>query len=177
MRRNVQFLSAVLVFSGVLTCVFNVGGDVPVVPTAQAQDDSGTSGQIEGTWLLTVTPPLPQIPPFKVFVSFARGGAFVTSPEVTATGVVVGQSQNGAWTHLGGHEFASTGMEFGTVPDTGQPGIFKIRSIFQLISKDDLVGNGSLSFCDTSGDNCRPLPACSTIQGKRIKAEAPSCPQ
>jgi hypothetical protein len=177
MRRNILFLSAVLFFSGLLTCVFNVGGDVPVVPKAQGQKTGGTSGQIEGTWLLTVTPPLPQIPPFKVFVSFARGGAFVASPEVTATGVVVGESQNGAWAHLGGQAFASTGMAFGTMPDTGQPGVFKIQSIFELRSQDELVGNGSLSFCDTAGDNCRPLPACSTIQGKRIKAEPPSCPQ
>jgi hypothetical protein len=74
MRRNVVVSSAVFLIAGLLTCAFNIGSNVGVAPKAQAQDDGGTSGQIEGTWLLTVTPPVPQIPTFKVFISFARGG-------------------------------------------------------------------------------------------------------
>ena len=177
MRRNYFVFSAVFLLAGLLTCTFNIGTNMGVVPKAQAQDDGGTAGQIEGTWLLAVTPPVQNIPPFKVFVSFARGGAFVASAEFTTAGAIVGDPQNGAWRRVGSDEFASTGMAFGIMPDNGQPGIFKIRTVYRLTSKDELAGNGSLSFCDTSGDNCRTLPACSTIQGTRVKAEAPSCPE
>ena len=177
MRRNFVVFSAAILFAGLLSCAFNIGSNIGVVPKAQAQGDGGTAGPIEGTWLLTVTPPVPHIPPFKVFVSFARGGAFVTSAEVTEGGAIVGGPQNGAWKKIGDHEFASSGMAFGTMPDTGQPGIFKIDSVFRLAGKDELVGNGSLSFCDTSGNTCRTQPGCSTIQGTRVKAEAPSCPE
>ena len=177
MRRNFLVFGAVFLIVGVLSCAFNLRGDVGVVPKAQAQDNGATSGEIEGTWLLTVIPPVPTIPPFKVFVSFARGGAFLASEEVTEGGVIVGTPQNGAWTHTGGHEFVSTGMAFGNVPPANLPGTFKIQSVYRLLDKDDLDGNGRLSFCDTSGENCRTLPGCSTIEGTRIKAEAPSCPE
>ena len=175
MRRKFLVFSAAFLIAGVLSCAVNLGSNLGVVPKALAQDDGATSGEIEGTWLLTVTPPVPIIPTFKVFVSFARGGAFVASEEVTASGAIIGTPQNGAWKHLGGHEFASTGMAFGNVPPTNQPGIFKIQSVFRLLGKDELEGNGRLASCDTAGENCRPLPACSTIQGTRVKAEAPLC--
>jgi len=177
MKRKFLVLSTAFLFACLLTCAFNFASNIGVAPKAQAQDDGGTSGQIEGTWLLTVTPPVPQIPTFKVFVSFARGGAFVASEEFTTSGNVIGDPQNGAWKHIGGHEFASTGMAFGIMPDNNQPGIFKIQSVFLLLGNDELEGKGRLAFCDSFGNNCRPLPGCSTIQGTRVKAEAPSCPE
>jgi len=52
MRRNFLVFCAAFLLVGLLTCAFNVGSNIGVVPKARAQDDGGPAGQIEGTWVV-----------------------------------------------------------------------------------------------------------------------------
>jgi hypothetical protein len=138
------------------------------VPNVQA---AGTAPQIEGTWLLTVTtPPAAQRPPFKVLVSFARGGVFTTSAESDGTT----PPQNGTWQMVGPNEYASTALAFVHTPNLMT---IKIKGLHRLVSEDELEGVGEAAICDASGNNCQRFPGCSTVQGTRVEVESPSCPQ
>jgi len=127
--------------------------------------------QIEGTWLLTVTtPPEAQRPPFKVLISFARGGVFTASAESDQRT----PPQNGTWKRIGEDEYASTALAFG--PDPGNLFTLKIKSLYRLVSENELEGLGEAAMCDASGNNCQSFPGCSTLHATRLTVEPPSCP-
>jgi hypothetical protein len=47
-------------------------------------------------------------------------------------------------------------------------GMLQTNQVFQLTSKDELVGLANLNVCDIRGENCTPLPGVSTVTGKRM---------
>jgi hypothetical protein len=161
-----------------ITCAVSLsllltGGLVPnsrtglsFVPDVQAS--SGVSPQIEGTWLLTVTPP-PQSgqPPFRVLISFARSGIFLASAEASATGL---PAQYGSWTKAG-DQYVATALSFGA----SGVSTFRVRSVFSFIGEDELGGSGDLSICDASGKYCQSFPGCSSLRATRLSVEPPSC--
>lgn len=145
-----------------------------LVPSSQAQTGTIVAPQIEGTWLLTVTPPLGSgQPPFQVLVSFGRGGVFLASAERGTQGL---PAQYGSWMKSGSTAYITTALAFGSGPG-GQPLTFKVKSQFALVGDDLLEGNGSLAICDPTGNNCNVFPGCSVLSATRVKAEAPSCSQ
>jgi len=47
--------------------------------------------------------------------------------------------------------------------------------VFQLTSKNELVGYGTVDICDTHGENCTALPGPpGTLTGKRMIATIPT---
>jgi hypothetical protein len=171
MRRN----SVILSISAMLTLVLSYAlavernSDSSLVPSVQARP--AVAPQIEGTWLLTVTtPPEAGRPPFKVLVSFARGGVFIASAESDQATA----PQNGTWKMVGPNEYASTALSFG--PDPNNLFTIKIKGLNRLVSENELEGVGEAAICDASGNNCQRFPGCSTIHGTRLTVEPPSCP-
>ncbi len=89
-----------------------------------AQQRHAQARRLEGSWAITVTPVpppgVPPLPPRHVYATFARGGAAIGSDR----GLPFGSPQHGAWTHLGGNEFAYT-----LIQDLfDATGIFRARS-------------------------------------------------
>ena len=166
-------LSLSLLLSGVLSPDGNKG--FGLVPGARADDGAAAAPQIEGTWLLGVTPP-PESgrSPFNVLISFARGGVFLASAEAGAQGL---PAQSGTWTKVGSKEYVSTALAFGTGATPYDVFTFKVRSLFRVVGEDELEGGGQIAICDASGANCQSLPGCSALRALRVKAETPSCPK
>jgi hypothetical protein len=170
MRRSLVVSIAVTViltlWSGFAIKSENTG----LMPSVQA---GGTAPHIEGTWLLTVTtPPEAGRPPFKVLVSFARGGVFTASAE--SDGAT--PPQNGTWEMVGANEYASTALAFIHGPGPNDLMTINIKGLHRLVSEDQLEGVGEAAICDPSGNNCQRFPGCSTLQGTRVTVEIPSCP-
>jgi len=46
--------------------------------------------------------------------------------------------------------------------------MLQTSQVFQLTSKNELVGLVNLSACDIHGENCTPLPGLGTLTGKRM---------
>lgn len=171
MRRNSVILSIAATLTIVLLCALAMErkSDSSLVPSVQA--NPAVAPQIEGTWLLTVTtPPEAGRPPFKVLVSFARGGVFIASAESDQATA----PQNGTWKMVGPNEYASTALSFG--PDPNNLFTIKIKGLNRLVSENELEGVGEAAICDASGNNCQRFPGCSTIHGTRLTVEPPSCP-
>jgi hypothetical protein len=171
MRRSSVVLSIAAPLTLVLLWGFAIEkeNDGSLVPSVQARP-TAVAPQIEGTWLLTVTtPPEAGRPPFKVLASFARGGVFTASAESDQAT----PPQNGAWEKVGPNEYASTALSFGPNPNLFT---IKIKSLYRLVSENELEGVGEAAICDASGNNCQRFPGCSTIDGTRLTVEPPSCP-
>jgi len=171
MRPNSVILRIVATLTIVLLCALAVerNSASSLVPSVQARPAVGP--QIEGTWLLTVTtPPEAGRAPFKVLVSFARGAVFTASVESDQRT----PPQYGAWKMVGPNEYASTALSFG--PNPSNLFTIKIKTLYTLVSEDELEGVGEAAICDASGNNCQRFPGCSTIRGTRLTVEAPSCP-
>ncbi len=139
----------------------------------QAKDDDG---QIEGTWSVIVTPPAGGPPAYLSIASFANGGVMLTSPD-PSFGPSATSSGQGSWEKTNGGRFISTHVAFMYGPGGNIAGAIKINSSYHLTGKDSFEGRGQPQICDASLNNCFTIPVCATLQGTRIKAEAPSCPQ
>jgi len=167
MKRN--FTVFVVTVSLVVLLAYGASAGVSSAP----QVNGGASApEIEGTWLLTVTtPPQAMRPPFKVLITFARGGAFLASEE-SDHGT---PAQNGTWERTGGNQFASTALSFGH-DQNGNLFTIKINSLFTLVNENALQGVGEAEICDASGNNCQRFPGCSSLSASRVTVEPPSCP-
>ncbi len=121
---------------------------------------------IQGSWIFTVTPGPGGPPPFSAVASFAAGGVFL------ATGsddrVNPASELHGSWERIPRNRYGSTTYFFVFDPTGHAVGMLLTHQVFQLASKNALVGVGDLSVCDLHGDNCAPLPGISTIAGKRM---------
>jgi hypothetical protein len=180
MKRNIVFSAAFLI-AGLLTCEFNIGGNAGVVSSAQAQgDDVATAGQIEGTWLVTVTPPAGGPPAYFSTASFGRGGTLITAPDPSIEPGVTSTGQ-GSWEKTGRRQFTSTHIAFiygagGTIVGT-----IKINSTYRLTDSDTFEGFGQLQICDSTGENCffpgppGVPPPCANLHGERLKATGTTC--
>jgi len=174
MKRSVTVVavSLSLLLSGVLSPDAKKG--LGLVPGVRADDGATAAPQIEGTWLLTVTtPPEAGRAPFQVLISFARGGVFLASAEARAQGL---PAQYGTWKKAGSNEYVATALTLVTGATPNDVFTFKVKSLFRVVSEDELEGAGELAICDASGNNCQSLPGCSTLHAVRLRAEPPSCP-
>jgi hypothetical protein len=135
--------------------------------------------ELEGTWIVTVTPPFGG-PAFLGLGSYARGGVLIVSPDrlppIPGLGTVTGSAQ-GSWRAVGPRQFVSTHVEFryGSVGEV--LGTAKVRATTRLTSDDTFEGHGQLVFCDAMLEHCStPSGPLSTISGKRLRAEPPIFP-
>jgi len=126
------------------------------------------SQQLEGSWVVTVTPVVPpgvpQPLPFRAYGTFARGGGSFSSDRNLPL-----SKQYGTWAHRGGHEFAwtTTGDLFDVMGNF--VGTLKVRAKATVIGNDEFVGVSNGEFRDAAGNVTRG--GCATIRGERIKVE------
>lgn len=177
MKRNTKKIGVTISLALLLACglIGSIGKGGGVVQ-ANDRDDQSSSRQIEGTWSIVVTPPAGGPPAYLAIASFADGGVLVTSPD-PSVGPSPTSSGQGTWERTGVNRFASIHVAFMYGPGGSITGAIKINSNYRLTGRNSFEGRGQLQICDASVNNCFTIPACSTLQGTRIKAEPPSCPQ
>ena len=158
-----------------LMCLLSASG---AEANEQAGADPGSAGSdgIEGTWILTITPPFGGAQ-FLAFTSYIPGGVSISSPDrlppVPGLGTVIGSAQ-GSWAPVGHRRFVSTHVEFryGTVGEV--VGTVKLRATTRLTSENTLEGQGQLVFCDAVLQHCSATgSALATVVGTRLRAEGP----
>jgi len=139
---------------------------------AKASDTK--SAQMEGSWIVTVTPVVPpgvpQPPSFRAYATCARGGALIGSDTQRPS-----SKQHGAWAHLRGNEFAATTVEQ-LFDESGHPaGTLKVRTSIFITGEDEFVGVSNGEQHDAAGNLI--FSRCGTIRGERITIEplAPQC--
>ena len=125
-----------------------------------------TQEPIQGSWIFTVTPAPGGPPPFSALASFAAGGVFLATGEDDR--VNRASELHGSWERITRNRYGSTTYFFIFDPAGHAVGMLLTHQVFQLTSKNDLVGLGDLSACDVHGDNCTLLPGISMITGKRM---------
>lgn len=131
------------------------------------------SQRLEGSWVATVTIARPNAPPpFRVYFSFARGGSFVSND--MRTPLLTG---HGAWMHLGGEEYAFTGVNEGFDAMGNFAGTFKGRARITIRAENPnvFVGVSNAEQRNAAGDII--VQGCSTMRAERITVEplAPLC--
>jgi hypothetical protein len=124
--------------------------------------------QLEGSWDVTITPAVPpgvpQPPSFILHATIARGGAYFGS-----TRTFPFNKHHGAWTHLGGNEFAWTFAEDRYDVMGNFVGTTKVRARVTVTGKDTFVGVSNGEQRDVAGNLVSNR--CSTIRGERIVIE------
>lgn len=174
MKRKVLAVGMAFSFVAVLACGLLYG----VTSSVQGQAVATNALQLEGTWLVTVTPPPGGPPQYISLGSYMNGGVLITSPDPSVGPSVTSPGQ-GTWIRTGGNEFASAHVAFTYDAGGNISGAIRIKASYQLTGKDRFEGNGQLQFCDTSLSNCFTPPGCpvlASVLGQRIVAEPPSCP-
>ena len=174
MRRKLLILVVVLSLLAPIAC----GLSYRLTASVAAQAVATNALRLEGTWLITVTPPAGGPPQYISLGSYMSGGVLITAPDPSVGPGVTSPGQ-GTWIRTGGNEFASTHVAF-TYDSAGHiTGTIRIKATYQLNGKDTFDGSGQLQFCDASIENCFTPPGCpalAVVRGQRIEAEGPSCP-
>jgi hypothetical protein len=130
--------------------------------------------QLEGSWVVTVSPVPPpgvQAPPsFRAYANFARGGAYLGADRRRPS-----SKQFGSWVHLYGNEFAATIIEDFYDQSGNFTGTLKLRQRYIVVSHDEFVGVTTAEERDANGDLL--FTRCARSKGERIKIEplAPQC--
>ena len=148
----------------------------PTSSSSSGRDDHDDS-LIEGTWILTVTPP-GGAPSFRAVAAYAKGGVVVTTPDRLPPNL--GNTLNdaiGAWRETGHRSFVSTQVEFRYGPMGNVIGSVKLRATARITRYDTLEGNGQLQLCDADVANCSPASSdLAVVVGRRLVAEGPIVP-
>lgn len=118
---------------------------------------------LEGTWIFTVTPAVPQPPSFRTYATFSRGGTFIGSDRSRP----LDGPQHGVWQHLGGNEFAWSIIQDRFDALGNFLGTFSGRTNATLTGPDTLVGVASVELRDAAGNIT--LARCATLRGERFK--------
>ncbi|HZN12071.1 MAG TPA: hypothetical protein VFC61_10350 [Blastocatellia bacterium] len=183
--RKVIFALVLATMTAIPTIIARAQSGEPEHAAAQALAESGVvdvlehvkqaqAQQLEGSWVVTVTPAVPpgvpQPPSFRAYGSFSRGGATFGSDRRRPT-----SKQHGTWAHLGGNQFAWTAIEDLFDGMGNFTGSVTIRVRITVTGKDEFVGVSNGEERDAFGNVT--FSRCGTIRGERIKIEplAPQC--
>lgn len=159
-------------------------GDTALYPAAAGQGDildvlerfrQAQSQRLEGSWEYTISPQpppgIPAPPPFRTYLSYARGGA-VTGADRSRP---FAGALHGSWAHLGGDEFATTTLSDQFDMMGNFLGSIKVRTRITLTGADKLVGIATAEDLNPAGTVV--ATRCATFRAERIKIEplAPQC--
>lgn len=126
------------------------------------------SQQLEGSWIVTVTPlvppGVPQPPAFRAHATVARGGAFFGSDRTRPF-----SKQHGSWAHIRGNDFAWTVTEDLFDGMGNFAGTIKVRARLTVTGKDEFTGFSNGEARDAAGNLI--FNRCATLRGERIKVE------
>jgi hypothetical protein len=156
MKRNLMSRILTVVTPMLIACVVLAPG-----ASAAAQDP------IQGSWIFVVTPPPGAGSPFSALASFAAGGVFLGTGENDRSVVHVSEV-HGSWERFTQNRYGSTQYLFAFDSTGNAVGMLRNDQVFQLTSKNDLVGYAVVNLCDTHGENCTALPGLGTLTGKRM---------
>lgn len=181
MKRKTVAVGLAISLTLLLACalVISSGRGGGLVPSVQASEESDGAPMIEGTWIVTVTPPAGGPPAYMSLASFATGGVMTTPPDPSVgPGASNGQ---GSWERTRGTRNGFTSSHVAFMSDAGGhiTGTVRINSNYHLIGKNTFEGSGQIKFCDVTVNNCFTPPGCpvlATLRGTRLEAVAPFCP-
>lgn len=132
------------------------------VRQAQAQ-------QLEGSWTAVATPVVPpgapQLPSTNSYLTFARGGALISTARVSP----FSSPGHGVWEHLGGNSFALTFKQDIFDGMGNFMGVLTGRSRLTFTGKDEFTGITSGERRDANGNLL--FAGCGAIRGTRLKVE------
>ena len=152
--------------------------DVAIASVKSNANDGGEV--IEGTWLVSVTPPPGGPPAYFGIASFARGGAMIVAPD-PSIGPGVTSTGQGSWEKTALGQFNSTHIAFVYSADGHIVNTIKINSTYRTTGKNIFDGFGQLQICDPTGNNCffpgppGLPPPCATLHGTRLKPTGAAC--
>ena len=156
MKRNLMSRILTVVTPMLIVCVVLALG-----ASAAAQEP------IQGSWIFVVTPPPGAGSPFSAIASFAAGGVFLGTGENDRSVVHVSEV-HGSWERFTQNRYGSKQYLFAFDSAGNAVGMLRNDQVFQLTSKNDLVGYAVVNLCDTHGENCTALPGLGTLTGKRM---------
>jgi hypothetical protein len=149
---------------------------VPLLTQADASPDRRgfEAPRLEGTWLNTVSPILPPgVPPriLQTYMTFSAGGAAIGSDRTRP----FASPQHGAWVHLRGKQYAATSVQDIFDPSGTFLGVFKVRTLMNLTSNDELIGVANVVQTDPEGN--LQFSVCARFHATRLVPEAfePPC--
>lgn len=141
---------------------------------ASPNEQGFQSPRLEGTWINTVTPILPPgVPPrvIQTYMTFSAGGAAIGSDRTRP----FASPQHGAWVHLRGRQYAATSVQDVFDASGTFLGVFKVRTLMNLIGDDELIGVANVE--QTGPDGNLQLSVCARFHATRLAPEAfePPC--
>jgi hypothetical protein len=158
------------------TIVLTALVSMPLHTKADASSDEHgfQARRLEGTWLNTVTPILPPGSPprtLQTYLTFSAGGAAIGSDRTRP----FASPQHGAWAHVQGNQYATTSVQ--DIFDSSGTflGVFKVRTLINLTSNDELVGVANVEQTDPDGK--LQFSVCARFHATRLVPEAfqPPC--
>ena len=127
---------------------------------------------IEGSWIFTLSSSPGGGPPFSAVASFGAGGVFLATGQndrALGVGDHPVSELHGTRERIAANRYGSTTYFFALDPTTGHAvGMLQTNQVFELTSRNELVGAANASFCDPQGENCASIPGVSTVTGKRM---------
>lgn len=145
-----------------------------------ADDDRDGAAQaaraVEGTWVVTIVPPVAAAPSHKGFISFVRGGVVLAGPEYFfppfVGSIVRMANQQGSWEWTGRQQFAWTFSGLGYDASGAPVGFLKFSGRARLTDHDTFEGAAKIAVCDINL-NCGAYSAQPAGNfGTRFKVEA-----
>jgi hypothetical protein len=141
-----------------------LGASSPMGAKAADHDTSPAKWAL-GSWLLTVTPEIPRLPPFQVLETFSEGGGMTAVNNMDNRG----QPSHGSWVRSSKLEIKGThyGFSFGGPPTLTFLGITVIEFTHQLEADGTLTGT-FVTHAQTPGG---PLVITGVLAGTHIDAQ------
>ena len=125
--------------------------------------------RLEGAWTMMVTPVVsPEAPPpaaRQAYVSFAHGGAAISSDRLAP----FAGPAHGAWEHVSGRTFLYTFIADNFNAAGTFLGTLKVRFRITLTDADSFEGVDTAELRDAAGNLL--FTRCNTVSGERIKPE------
>jgi hypothetical protein len=151
------------------------GSNVLAQTASTLAHSKGATGRLEGTWAVTITPPMANVPPHIGFISFVRDGVVLGSPEPSlppyVAPIVRTVHLQGTWERAGSEEFVWTMSSLGYDVMGAPVGYLKVSGRLRLTDKDTFEGTASIAACDLNLA-CGPYtPAPARNSGSRLKVE------
>jgi hypothetical protein len=140
--------------------------------TAQANLQANTEGitsPIEGAWILTIDAGSLT---FTALASFSAGGVFFGTGSHDRIAPTLNSTLTGSWKRTGRNLFDSTAYFFAFDPAGNAVAMLKTNQVFQLTSRDELVGANVVFSCSVQGENCVSVSAePAKVTGRRVVVE------
>jgi len=127
----------------------------------------GVAPQMEGTWLVTVSPAGGAPPPFPALVTYSAGGGLVVTD--SSFPPTQGNVYQGTWVRKGGREFAFTFLGFQYVGGVHSGYVRVLETVTLDPSGDAYRGEGVFQFLDLNRNVVFSEP--DTTIATRVKAQ------